>query len=293
MLSPNVTQWLAGVTGGPVEAIEQIGGSTTSSVWRCIVGDRGRRVVVKAYDRPALALEAEQLVRREVEALTVAAAAAIATPKVVAADPAGTDAGVPVVVMTEAPGLVRARPEPDPEAWLRGLADVVHTIDAAPVATDGLSRYEHWDTGPVETPVWATDAGPWRAMDAIIGTEIPAAPWRFIHRDLHPLNVLWADGAVSAVVDWPNACVGPIEADLARCRVNIALVSDPDDPLALADRLTELVGLPYDTRWDLTVAAGFLASDGASLMVGNELGAGLTREGIRRAIDAVVRAAVG
>ena len=107
MVSPNVTRGLARTTGGPVEAIEQIGGSTSASVWRCATGDRDRRLVVKVYD------------------------------------------------------------------------------------------------------------------------------------------------------------------------------------------IAELVGMPYDARWDLTVAAAFLPRDGETLMVGNELGAGLSRAGIRRSIEAIVRAAVG
>ena len=40
-------------------------------------------------------------------------------------------------------------------------------------------------------------------------------------RDFHPGNVLWRRGAVSGVVDWQGACVGPAVADVAHCRVNL------------------------------------------------------------------------
>jgi aminoglycoside phosphotransferase (APT) family kinase protein len=44
-----------------------------------------------------------------------------------------------------------------------------------------------------------------------------------IHRDYHPGNVLVDAGAVSGIVDWPNACAGPPEVDVAHCRVNLAV----------------------------------------------------------------------
>ena len=56
--------------------------------------------------------------------------------------------------------------------------------------------------------------------------EIPPVDVKecFIHRDYHPANVLWAEGKVSGVVDWVNACRGPAGIDVGHCRVNLALL---------------------------------------------------------------------
>lgn len=291
MGAAELTAWLERETGGFVDSIEPMAGSSSTSIFRGLFSGTHPDVVVKVYDKPELADEAEDFVRREARALDVARVVALRTPELVAADPHGTEIGVPVVAMTALPGRPHPRPGPDPDAWIEGMAEVVRVIDDAPVPTDDLPRYVEWNPGPVEIPPWADDPGPWRAMNEILGQELPAAPWRFIHRDLHVLNILWDRGQVSGVVDWPNACVGPVEADLARSRVNIAMVDDPEHPLDLADRFTQRCGFPYDHRWDLTIAAGFLPI-GEVILLGNAFGADVTGEGIRAAIEAVVRAAV-
>ncbi len=39
------------------------------------------------------------------------------------------------------------------------------------------------------------------------------------HGDFHPYNILWDDGRLSAVLDWPNAFLGPAAADVAATKV--------------------------------------------------------------------------
>ena len=71
--------------------------------------------------------------------------------------------------------------------------------------------------------------------------EIVNAPWPevrecFIHRDYHPVNVLWQDSQVNGIVDWPNACRGPAGIDVAWCRVNLRSTHG----VAIADRFLDL-----------------------------------------------------
>lgn len=73
-------------------------------------------------------------------------------------------------------------------------------------------------------PRWSRKRRLWeRAIDFALTTR-PRIHEVFIHRDFHPTNVLWHRGAVSAVVDWVNACRGPAGVDVAHCRTNLALM---------------------------------------------------------------------
>lgn len=80
---------------------------------------------------------------------------------------------------------------------------------------------------------------------------------RFIHRDFHPANVLYDSGEQYNVVDWVNACVGPIEADVAHCRLNLTLLESievADRFLAFYQAMSEFT---YDRRWDLNAVFDF------------------------------------
>jgi aminoglycoside phosphotransferase (APT) family kinase protein len=78
----------------------------------------------------------------------------------------------------------------------------------------------------------------------------PPAPARpaICHGDLHPSNILMANGAVSGVVDWPNAIVADPAYDVAATRVILGLV-----PLAV-------LGLPAALRAVVALARPLVLS---------------------------------
>jgi aminoglycoside phosphotransferase (APT) family kinase protein len=121
------------------------------------------------------------------------------------------------------------------------------------------------------------------------GVPRSAAPTQAIHRDLNPGNILWHRGRAVGIVDWVNLCVGPIEEDIGRCRVNIALLAG----LGPADAyLAEIraAGVDYDTTWDLAVLADMVSTlDG--MLAANELGAQLTEPLVHQRAEALVHAA--
>ena len=61
----------------------------------------------------------------------------------------------------------------------------------------------------------------WERAFEVFHGPIPAGEQVFIQRDFHPGNVLWKRGAVSGVVDWQAACVGPPSIDVGHCRANL------------------------------------------------------------------------
>ena len=107
-------------------------------------------------------------------------------------------------------------------------------------------------------PSWWQSAEVWNSAQEITRREPDYTP-RFIHRDYHPVNVLWTGERISGVVDWINACMGPVGIDLAHCRLNLALMYGQ----TIADQvlhayITHNETYRHDPYWDLEDALGAL-----------------------------------
>lgn len=73
----------------------------------------------------------------------------------------------------------------------------------------------------------------------------------FIHRDFYPGNVLWARGRCTGIVDWPEACRGPVGCDVAHCRsdlIRLAGVGVADGFRAAYEAITREPHHPY---WEI------------------------------------------
>ena len=291
-----VADWLRDVTGcQSVHAGEVLDGATTATVqgYLAIRADGTvEPVVVKVYDLGIEGVGADD-VRRDAAAMTAAAEIGVRAPLVVDADPDGDRLGSPAIVMTRLHGTPRGAGGSDPSAWVEGLADELARISAAPMPLHALSNWEPWFALPLHAPAWATDPGLWRDMEAALADPLPHAAPRFIHRDYHPLNVLWDGDDVAGTVDWVNGCIGPIESDVASCRLNIAVSDRTIDGWALADEFVECCvdrGVPWHPAWDLDVIAG--AARPESMLANAEAGADLTVASIREAYETGIRRAL-
>ncbi len=60
------------------------------------------------------------------------------------------------------------------------------------------------------------------------------------------------------VVDWVNACVGPLPVDVAHCRVNLAVVYGPETAEDFRHEWNRLSGDSYDPAWDLVTVLSWL-----------------------------------
>ena len=93
------------------------------------------------------------------------------------------------------------------------------------------ARAPDWISGEPDGPVR------WRAAVDRVGTGLVGTESRSSIATPPPAQRPGDGPSISGVIDWANVCVGPIEVDVSRCRVNIALVAG----LEGADRfLTEL-----------------------------------------------------
>jgi len=189
---------------------------------------------------------------REAVSLQHASRAGLPAPELIAFDRDGTHCGVPATLVARIPGSVILEPT-DRASWLRGLAESaarIHRVDAAGFRW----KYRRYNDGQaLAVPGWSKQQEAWKKAIEIV--EGPPRPYSevFVHRDYHPCNVLWQNGAVSGVVDWVNGCRGPAGIDVAWCRHNLANlhgVSVADEFLTayIAEAGSEF---QYDPYWDL------------------------------------------
>jgi aminoglycoside phosphotransferase (APT) family kinase protein len=183
---------------GPARAIPVSGGADTL-IWR--VEAAGQVSGLRLF-RP----EQAAMAQREVAAMTAASAAGLPVPRVYAE---GFWRGRPVLHMSWMPGRplrdeLRARP------WRARALGV--QFGRAQAAVHAVSLPAALLAHPTPWVAWANPD------DALRDCLHAAArgPDVLLHLDYHPMNVLVADGRVSAVLDWANARIGDPRADLAR-----------------------------------------------------------------------------
>jgi len=153
-------------------------------------------------------------------------------------------------------------------------------------------RYTPWfDVEGLAIPSWAEDLGAWHALHDRVRAGAPKTREGFVHRDYHPGNVLWEGGTVSGVVDWVNACIGPLEVDVAHCRPNLAVTHGIEAADAFDSAYRRRTGTPpADPYWDAAALAG--SSDGFEGMLAfRAFGLALTEELITARLNAFARAA--
>lgn len=196
----------------------------------------------------------------EAAALEYAQSVGLLAPRPIAFASHDVGFGCPVVLMSFVEGKVDILPG-DLQQWLDGLAVALAAIHAH--AADPLSRrYSSWvERDLLTAPTSSANPLVWRrAMDYWTRrSESADEAWPsravFLHRDYHPANVLWHDGAVSGVVDWVNSCRGPAGIDVGHCRMNLVQMRG----VATADRFlaSYQAAAPefiYDPYWDIDTA---------------------------------------
>jgi aminoglycoside phosphotransferase (APT) family kinase protein len=229
------------------------------------VRDRGgliHRLVLRRFVRADWRAEEPDAPTREAAALDLVRRCPLATPRLVALDPDGTDLGEPAVLMARLRGRIDWDP-PDLEAFLRRLAAALPRIHSTPLPPDpGIPAYGPYELGLSDAPPGSDRPDVWRRAIEVFNGPAPSAEDLFIHRDYHPGNVLWSRGDVSGVVDWVHASVGSPYVDVGHCRGNLA----DRFGLEAADRFLDLYRAEsgrgdYDPYWDIVAALGGRSED--------------------------------
>jgi aminoglycoside phosphotransferase (APT) family kinase protein len=244
--------WVASVLGPRRRIIrwERLTGGITSIVHALTVEHNGqsREVVLRRITPPSdwgdWALGA---VRKETAVLTSLEHHGIPVPRVLGATNDAQHGG-PAILMTRVPGRMVLLPD-DREQWLREMARTLHRIHQLSIEAP---PYESWlRRDSLVPPPDAARPDLWREAFAFVAGDEPPARTCFIHRDYQHFNLLWSGERLSGVVDWVEACIGPPEADVGHCRLNLTVLFSAD----VADRFRDLyeaeAGVRIDPRWDV------------------------------------------
>lgn len=292
-LSNETLDWLEHELKIKAAKIEQLLGGTSSRLW-LITTVSHTKVVLREYtDQMWLALEPE-IARQEVDNLKAAEGIRVKTPKLLASDPYGKVTLHPTVVMSHCEGKVDLKPVNQSD-WLDALAKTLadlHTNDS--VVKNKYFRY--LDPESNIKAVWSKHPELWQeAFVYLVHTPQPESEEVFIHRDFHPTNILFQDTTVSAVIDWPNACMGPKEFDVAHCRWNLTML----DGMEAADAFLKAYldysdSTSYDYYWDLEALLNVFSEGAPEVYAGWEAFGrkGLTPELMRDRIDAFLKQAM-
>jgi aminoglycoside phosphotransferase (APT) family kinase protein len=243
---PPVRAWVARRAGSEVVSVRRLQGASSAAVHAVGLAD-GRRLALRRYVWPGF-LEAEpEAAGREVEALGFARSHGLPVPEVVAADVTGSEVGdgVAALLMGFVPG--RAVAEPDLER-LAELAAEVHATDPSGFGHLYFPWYSSTTLGP---PPASPQPALWEAALELWHDATPPYEEVFVHRDLHPGNILWRRGRVTGIVDWANACRGPRGCDVAHCRANLRVLSGEQAADRFAAAYESLTGVAHHPYWEL------------------------------------------
>jgi len=189
---------------------------------------------------------AEGPVAREASALAAVRGCGVPAPQLLALDEHGAETGVRCTLTSALPGQPDLSPA-DMQSWLGQLATTQAAIHAVPGHPQ--IRWDGWydDGAPLD---WLADGGLRdAAREAASGPLVEEKV--LVHGDYQHFNVLWCDGRLSGVVDWPNAATGNRGSDVGHCRLNLAVLFDArtaGDYLVMYERAA---GVRVDRRADL------------------------------------------
>lgn len=255
--------WLADAAHIPADQIEAIPlrGGISSPVYliRSSRDLSAAKCVLRVIDNQEWLAEEPDLAEREADALEYAQLCGLRSPRLVGFAPRDIGFGGPAVLMTFVEGKVDILPDDFPK-WLNDLASALAAIHAH--SGEPLSRrYSTWvERGQLSPPNPSANPTIWQAaMDYWSQRTEAGVDWErdavFLHRDYHPANILWQDGAVSGIVDWVNSCRGPAGIDVGHCRMNLAQMHG----VAIAEQFLEhyqraAPDFAYDPYWDIDTA---------------------------------------
>jgi aminoglycoside phosphotransferase (APT) family kinase protein len=252
-LSREALEWVRHTTGAAVAAAETLPGATSATVHRLVLQD-GTHLVMKRFDRDDPFDRRPDRAAHEAGVLELLTGSAVPVPRLVACDPRGEESGAPSVLMVHVAGS--AAP---PAGWLDASAAMAARI--AEVDSGDLDwRYARYNRG-VEwlVPEWAADPGVWRGVFDVIDADPPEGDWCFIHRDLHPGNLIWQGDRIAAVIDWLSGCIGPPAIDGAHFLVNLIMdLGREAGEVFMAGYLARLPAGRWHPFWALVDAIDFL-----------------------------------
>jgi aminoglycoside phosphotransferase (APT) family kinase protein len=196
-----------------VVATSRLGGGQHADTWRVDTENPARSVVVRLFPVGDQAPVQEERVLRALDGLGGLA------PALLGGDPDGRRLGSPASLISWLDGQPDITPA-DPGGWARELGRALAAVHAVPAERlaelpsvfDGGGGSGAMLGGPLAPEVRAR----W--------SQIVASPEVLTHGDYWSGNVVWRDGRLTGIVDWPSGARGPRGFDLGWCRLDLVLL---------------------------------------------------------------------
>ncbi len=223
----NTRRWVEARTGGRIERLRCIRRKSTEVHAVHVRTPSGATLALairRFVDAYGLATDPWYQPANEAYVLQTLEPTPVPAPRLLAADIDAQECDVPTLLTELVPGRngFRAVPRGDLGPWLLQMAEAVVSIHGV-ADPGGLMGYESYkDMRGADPPRGSSRPDLWRRVFKALDRRPPATPKRFIHRDYHQENTMWMQGRLTGVIDWTSACIGPIDIDLARMRLNLA-----------------------------------------------------------------------
>jgi aminoglycoside phosphotransferase (APT) family kinase protein len=203
--------------------IQRLKGATSSALF--LLSDSNQtKAVIRFYTNNDWNRREPDLAKHEAFSLQTAAKTCINTPSLFAYTYNKEITPYPAVLMSYLPGEVTL-PHEDKSEWLKELAYLLADFHTTDTQLDFPWLYHPYNTiESITVPNWSSYKQELQEALELTKAYSPQSNLGFIHRDFHPVNVLWEKGRPTGIVDWPNACFGPKEIDIGHCRLNLALL---------------------------------------------------------------------
>ncbi|MDF2958836.1 MAG: hypothetical protein K0S39_571 [Paenibacillus sp.] len=237
-----------------VVSVKRLYGGTSSTIHSISlkVGQVEEHFVLRQFDNAQWLHDEPDAAHHEAESLRWASRVGVQTPRIIAFDETGSQCGIPLLLMTRLEGSVVLNPQ-KADSWIHSMAETLIQIHSVEAEEFRWEYYTYIDLASLKTPAWSSFPQMWNTTFRLVNGPRPPFKPCFIHRDYHPVNLLWLQDHVSGVVDWANACRGPAAVDVGHCRWNLAQLYDVPTADAFLSAYRRLAGpaFTYDPYWDL------------------------------------------
>lgn len=233
MLPEQARRWAEAAVGEPIIRSERLRGGLTQTIFGLELAE-GSRLILRHLPWRIRGVAGRLHATSEAQACSVLAEVDLPSPRLIAADLNGREAGGPSTLTTWLPGRVRLT-TPRAEA-VTALARVAARIHAVRIDPEERPRsFDSWLPEPLEIPTWAEEPDLWRRALAIHRQGPPDTAFTLVHRDFHPGNILWQGDTITGVIDWAEASWGPADLDVAHCSANFALLHNAESATAFRE----------------------------------------------------------
>jgi aminoglycoside phosphotransferase (APT) family kinase protein len=218
--------------------------------------DGGRRKVTLRRFVPGHHYATAEHIAGEFAVLRLVRSAGIAAPEPLLLDAEGDLFGVPAMVLSYVPGRPLYTPR-DERAWVGQLAGALLPLHAMTPDRFDLSTLEVRLVDAMREQL-ARRAEMTRAhgelareVHAALTQNLDRIEWPgpcLTHDDYWLGNTVWYRGRFAAIIDWTPAKLGDPRADVAQCRVDLAISHDRDVADAFLDAYQEQALRPLPRR---------------------------------------------